>query len=478
MLKNLQTRLIIVGVICFAGIAALTPTLLWYLKPADLRHELELEKSIPKWLIRLGLDLRGGTHLLLELDVSKLNEQAGSQKVTVADALDRAAEIVRNRVDQFGVSEPYIAKQGDRFIVVQLPGISDPRRAKDIIGKTALLEFRMVNDSKEAQDASAKIRELGDPFASDGSVKPEAQKLLPKGAELFKARDESNFYVLKSTPELTGAYVVNAKVEMGQYSYPHVSFVLNTEGGKLFAHTTEVNAGKSMAIVLDGVVQSAPRINERIPGGRGIIEGNFAMEDARDLALVLRAGALPAPIRIAEERTIGPGLGEDSIRKGIMGSLIGCALIFVFMGFYYKTSGMVANLCLVLNIILTLAGLALLNATMTLPGLAGLALTVGMAVDANVLIFERIREELHLGKTVRVCLDTGYEKALAAIIDSNVTTIIAAVFLFQFGSGPIKGFAATLTLGLMVSMFTAVFVSRTLFMLYYENYMEARTISI
>ncbi|MBI4063646.1 MAG: protein translocase subunit SecD [Elusimicrobia bacterium] len=477
-MKNIQVRLAIIGAVTALGFVLLAPSVLWYLKSPEIRKELERAKRVPRWLIRLGLDLRGGTHLLMELDLDKLSQQADRQ-ITAQDALDRAVEIIRNRVDQFGVSEPFIAKQGDRFIVVQLPGISDPRRAKDIIGKTALLEFRMVDDSEAANRALEKIRDLGEePWDQEGRIKALAAKLLPKDTALFRSRDGESYYLLRTTAALTGAYLVNARVEMGDYSFPHVSLVFNAEGGRRFGQLTGANVGKNMAIVLDERVQSAPVIRERIGGGRAIIEGNFSMEDARDLALILRAGALPAPVRIAEERTVGPSLGEDSIRRGVRASLGATLLIFVFMALYYRTSGVVADTCLALNTFLTMAALAAFGATLTLPGLAGLALSIGMSVDANVLIFERIREELKLGKTVRVALDTGYERALGPIIDGNMTVLIAAAFLFQFGSGPVKGFAVTLTIGLIASMFTAVFVSRTLFSMYYESRRQVQTISI
>ena len=476
-MKNTQARLAVVGATFVVALLLMAPSVFWYSKSPSIRHELERAKQIPKYLIRLGLDLRGGTHLLMELDAEQLSKQA-DQRVSLADAVDRAVEIIRNRVDQFGVGEPFIAKQGDRYIVIQLPGISDPRRAKDIIGRTALLEFRMVDDSSAATEALSKIREAGDPWDAEGVLKPETAKLVPPNDALFKSRDGENFYLLQATASLTGASLINAKVEFGEFHFPHVSLVFSSDGGQKFAKLTGDHVGKNMAIVLDGLVQSAPVIRERIGGGRAVIEGNFSMEDARDLSLVLRAGSLPAPVKIIEERTVGPTLGEDSIKRGIFASLVGAAVVCIFMISYYRVSGLVANLCLVLNILMTLAGLAAFNATLTLPGLAGLALTVGMAVDANVLIYERIREELLLGKTVRVCLDQGYEKAFSAILDSNLTTIVAAFFLFQFGSGPVKGFAVTLTLGLLASMFTAVFVSKTLFAFYYESRRDLQTISI
>ncbi|MFC1521496.1 protein translocase subunit SecD [Elusimicrobiota bacterium] len=476
-MKNLQIRLTIIIVAVLVSIGFLVPSALWYLKSPDERVALEKDKKIPKWLIRLGLDLRGGTHLLMELDTKNL-EADTEGKLGIEDAMDRAVEVIRNRVDQFGVTEPFIAKQGERFIVIQLPGISDPRRAKELIGKTALLEFRIADDSQKATDAINSIRELGDPYDKNGDIKEEALKLLPKGTELFTTRARDEYHILKSTPELTGRYLINAKVEFGQFSYPNVSFVLNSDGAKLFARTTANNVGKTMAIILDGVVQSAPSIRERIPGGRGIIEGTFSMEQAHDLALILRAGALPAPVKIVEERTVGPTLGEDSIRKGMISLVFAFVFVAVFMLMYYRVSGAVSVFCLVLNLIVIMSGLALFSATLTLPGLAGIALTVGMAIDANVLIFERIREEIRLGKSIRVCLDMGYQKAIGTIVDANLTTLIAAFFLFQFGSGPIKGFAVTLTIGILASMFTAVFVSRSLFMTYYETHRQAKRISI
>ncbi|MEK6544109.1 MAG: protein translocase subunit SecD [Elusimicrobiota bacterium] len=476
-MQKIQFRLALIGAIIIAGIALIAPSALWYMKSPEIRSELERAKQIPKWLLRLGLDLRGGTHLLLELDTDKLLQVAG-QSMTAEDALDRAVEIVRNRVDQFGVSEPFIAKQGKRFIVVQLPGVSDPRRAKDIIGKTAMLEFRMVNDSTQAGEALGKLRELDKVWNDDGTLTAAAKAVLPAGTDLFKSRDQQDFHILSSTVALTGAYLVNARVEFGDFQLPTVSFVFNAEGGRIFSALTQANVGKQMAILLDGLVQSAPVIRERIPGGRGIIEGNFSMQEAKDLALVLRAGALPAPVRIAEERTVGPTLGEDSIKAGVSSLLLGCLLIFAFVCVYYRASGVISVFCLMLNLFLSLGALAAFNATLTLPGLAGLALTIGMAIDANVLIFERLREELALGKPVRIAIDMAYDRVLTTIIDANLTTLIAAFFLFQFGSGPIKGFAVTLTLGLIISMFTAIFVSRTVYMVYYENNREAKSISV
>ena len=281
---------------------------------------------------------------------------------------------------------------------------------------------------------------------------------------------EDRYYLLKSTAELTGAFLVNAKVELGgQYGYPHVSLEFNKDGAKLFSRVTEENVDRNLAIVLDGVVQSAPVIRSRIPDGKAIIEGNFPMEEAKLLATVLRAGALPAPVRIIEERSVGPTMGEDSIKFGIMAALVGAGFVMLFMFIYYGFSGIIANFALVLNFLLLLGMMATLHATLTLPGIAGMALTLAMAVDANVLILERMRDELRAGKTPRVALDAGYDKAFTTILDSNLTTLIAAVFLFQFGTGPVKGFAVTLTLGIIISMFTAILVTRMIYDILFQE---------
>ncbi|MBI5594525.1 MAG: protein translocase subunit SecD [Elusimicrobia bacterium] len=433
------------------------PSVNWYLMDAPQRDRLEQARLRPKHLLNLGLDLRGGSHLLMELEIEKLPHDAD-----VADALSRAIEILRNRVDALGVAEPLIARQGERWIVVQLPGIKNAQAAKEIIGTTALLEFRMVDDSQAARDAAGKIYEkVGDPFA-ESKVSTAAAALLPAGTELFRGRG-SEFYVLRSTVPLTGALLDSARVETGDNGLPIVAFKWKPEGGRIFGDLTSANVGKNMAIVLDGVVQSAPVIRGPIRGGSGIIEGNFKMEEARKLAIVLRAGSLPAPLRIIEERTIGATLGEDSIRAGMRASAVGFTLVVIFMILYYKFSGVIADAALLLNLLFTVALMAYFGATLTLPGIAGLLLTVGMAVDANVLIFERIREELRLGKPTRISIEAGYDKAFTAILDGNLTTLIAALFLFQFGTGPIKGFAVTLTLGLTVSMFTAIVVTRMIF---------------
>jgi len=467
-MSKLQWKLILTVGLLGLALYFLFPSWQWYRMPQQEREEHEkMRDSIVSKTLNLGLDLRGGTHLLLELDPSKL--QPG---VDLNDALDRAREIIRNRIDQFGVSEPLIARQGERWIVVQMPGIKDPQRAKDLIGRTALLEFRLVDNSPALGEITDKLR-AKNATIEDINKYPEIAKLLPAGTQLFQGK-EGQYYLLKSTPEMTGAYLTNAKVELGgQFGYPHVSLEFNNEGARIFARVTEANVEKNLAIVLDGVVQSAPVIRTRIPDGKAIIEGNFSMDDAKLLATVLRAGALPAPVRIIEERTVGPTLGDDSIKYGVMSALIGCLAVVVFMMVYYGFSGLIANFALLLNLGLLLGMMASLHSTLTLPGIAGIALTLGMAVDANVLILERVRDELAAGKTTRLAIDAGYEKAFSAIIDSNITTLIAAALLFQFGTGPIKGFAVTLTIGIVISMFTAITVTKMIYeILFREHIIE------
>ena len=448
---------------------ALWPTVRWSMMSDEARAQAERDRSpMLGRIIKLGLDLKGGTHLLLEVDASKLDENA-----KMRDAVERATEIIRNRIDQFGVAEPMIAKQGDRWIVIQLPGIKDPRAAKELIGKTALLEFRIVNKSKEANQVLDLLREKGitpEEFRANPSAFPEIEAVMPEGASVFASKEDTGYYVLDKAV-LTGASLTNAKVEFGgQFGQPIVSIEFSKEGGRLFADITERNIERNLAIVLDDIVQSAPVIRSRIPDGKAIIEGNFNPEDARLLATVLRAGALPAPVNVIEERTVGPSLGDDSIRKGFGSALIGVILVFLFMFVYYRFSGLIANFALIINLAALMAFMAYFQFTLTLPGVAGIALMLAMAVDANVLILERIREELMAGKTARVAVDAGYQKVFWTIFDANVTTLIAAIFLFQFGTGPIKGFAVTLSIGLCISMFTAIAVTKLIYeFLFKEN---------
>ncbi len=397
--------------------------------------------------INLGLDLQGGMHLLLKVDTSHLEGQAK------LDACDRAVEVIRNRIDEFGVRETSIQKQGEDEIVVQLPGVTERERAIDIIGKTAMLEFKIVsNDTDKLKTALA------------GTV---ADRY-----ELKYTLDENEPLLLEKQAVLTGDALTNASVrfDQSQFNEPIVSLQFNSAGAKKFAELTAANVGRRLAIVLDGKVQSAPRIREAIPSGEAVITGRFDAQVAQDLALILRVGALPAPMHIEEERTVGPLLGQDSINKGVKASLIGCALVFIFMAGYYLLAGLISDIALLLNLIMILGGLGLLpllfpgvSATLTLPGIAGIALSLGMAVDANVLINERIREEIAAGRNLRTAIGNGYSRAFSAIFDSNLTTLIAAFLLFQFGTGPIRGFAVTLTIGLLASMFTAIVVTRVIF---------------
>ena len=350
------------------------------------------------------------------------------------------------------MAEPSIQRQGDRRILVQLPGIRDTERAINLIGKTARLEFKLVDESMSVQEA----QKQGPPEDDEILFEREANK---ETGEITK-----RYYLLKERPVLTGETLTAAEVRYdSQFNEPYVSINFNSFGSTVFHQVTRENVKKRLAIVLDDHVYSAPVIQEPIAGGRAQITGSFTSEEARDLAIVLRAGALPAPVTILENRTVGPSLGKDSIEKGVRSIIIGGVFVVFFIIIYYRLSGIVADTALALNLILMLGALAYFGASLTLPGIAGILLTVGMAIDANVLIFERIREEIRIGKTIRAAIDSGYEKAFRTIVDANVTTFIAAIVLFQFGTGPIKGFAITLCIGIVASMFTAVFVSRAIF---------------
>ncbi|MDR3306266.1 MAG: protein translocase subunit SecD [Endomicrobium sp.] len=456
------------ALLAFSG-WALWPSINWSLMSADRKAQAEKEKDpILGKAIKLGLDLKGGTHLLLEVDSSQLDAN-----MKIKDAIDRAIEIMRNRVDQFGVAEPLITRQGEKWIVIQLPGIKDPQAAKDLIGKTALLEFRIVNNSNEANKVLDLIRDEGIApiqYRQNPSAYPNIEAVMPQDASVFESKEDSRYYVLDKAL-LTGASLTNAKVDFsGQFGQPVVAIEFNREGARTFEEITGKNIQKNLAIVLDGIVQSAPVINQKIPEGKAVIQGGFNTESAKLLATVLRAGALPAPVRVIEERTVGPTLGDDSIKSGFMSALIGVLVVFAFMIVYYRASGVIADVALALNLIILMAAMAYFQFTLTLPGAAGIALTLAMAVDANVLILERIREELAMGKTARAAVDAGYQKVFWTIFDANITTLIAAVFLFQFGTGPIKGFAVTLSIGLIVSMFTAVTVTKLIYdFLFKEN---------
>ncbi len=395
------------------------------------------------------------------------------QERTLAQSL----EVIRNRIDQFGVTEPVIVRQGSDQIVVQLPGIQDPQRALDLIGTTAQLEFKLVDDQTQIN-----LGELMEKALKEGRLKAGYERhreevnraladKIPQDDEIYfekkvnreTGRLETVVLLLKRRVLLTGDAVKNAAVRIGDYNEPYVSVDFNRRGAAEFAKITGENVKRRMAIILDGVVRSAPVIQERISGGKAQITGSFTPEEAHDLAIVLRAGALPATVKIVQNITVGPTLGQDSIRKGLTAGLLGTILVVAFMIFYYRFSGVVANYALVLNIIMLLGILSLLGATLTLPGIAGIILSVGMAVDSNVLIYERMREEFHTGKPLKAGIDGGYDKAFWTIIDSHVTTLITAVVLFLFGTGPIKGFAVTLSLGVILNLFTALFGTRVVY---------------
>jgi preprotein translocase subunit SecD len=355
-------------------------------------------------------------------------------------AVDQALETIRNRVDEFGVAEPTIQRTGDDGILVQLPGVTDPARAKALIGKTAQLEFRMLADDPNAPGARRMSGTEVDPVTRSVREVP---------------------YTVEPTILMTGEIITDARHRPGEYGEaPYVAVTLTSPGATLFERITGENVGRRMAIILDGKVQSAPVIQDRIGGGRAVITGSFTLDEARDLALVLRAGALPAPVVIAEERTVGPSLGRDSIEAGSRSFMVGGVIVILSMILYYRMAGAVADLALVINVLLLLAALGAFRGTLTLPGIAGVVLTMGMAVDANVLINERIREELRKGQTSHAALEAGYSHALPAILDSNITTFLAGLIMFQFGSGPVKGFALTLCIGILTTMYTAVFCSR------------------
>ena len=511
-MKNISWRLVLVFAVLVAAIIYILPSF----KPTLWPHKQ----------INLGLDLQGGMHLVLEVDTEKavdstterisqeIREQLKNERIrhvsvnriegsrisvevnkeesidklkallddefrdlrelsktetggsyaVVMDipdpdrdqikklAVDQALETIRNRIDQFGVAEPDIRRQGENRILIQLPGISDTQRAKDLIGKTALLEFKLVDDTGSV-DAAVK-----------GTIPP-GRELLYQVEEYPQTRRTTKTpFLLRKRSLLTGASLTDARVQIdSQFNEPYVSINFDKKGARIFERITADNVNNRLAIVLDNNVYSAPVIQEKIAGGQARITGRFTTEEARDLAIVLRAGALPAPVNILEERTVGPSLGADSIRKGLISMMIGGVLVIIFMIIYYKMAGLIADIALFLNILLIAAGLSGFGATLTLPGIAAIILTIGMAVDANVIIFERVREELTLGRTPRAAVNAGYDRATLTILDANVTTLIAAVVLFQFGTGPIKGFAVALSLGVVASMFTALIVSRLIF---------------
>ncbi|HVP38513.1 MAG TPA: protein translocase subunit SecD [Candidatus Saccharimonadales bacterium] len=458
--------------------------------------------------IHLGLDLQGGIHMVLEVDASKL------PKAEAAGAVDRAIEVIRNRVDQFGVAEPLIQKEGTNRIVVELPGMNDPQRARNLIGQTALLEFKVVRpeqlqlamdridaygrshpglvplpkggirDSMAISKPLSSLAQSGDKtgafFLAENVAQADAlmaqakrDSVLPGDVDLVWGEEESYgertgryLYALKKDAELNGSIVANAIARIGlEATRPTdwgVSLTLTGPGRNAFSTTTGRYVGKQLAIVLDNRVHSAPFIRERIRGDAQIT-GNFTDQQAKDLAIVLKAGALPAPVKIIGESFVGPTLGSDSIQKGFMAALVGAILVTLFMIVYYRFSGVIAVAAMIVNVLILMAFMPLIKQTLTLPGIAGIVLTIGVSVDANVLIFERIREEMRNKKTISASVVAGYNRAWVTILDAHVTAFLSSICLFAFGTGPIKGFAVTFSVGLVANLFTAVFMTRYVF---------------
>ena len=506
-------KLVLILALIAAAVYYLLPSVEFYSMTNDGREALGLKApaqlaDLKKRSLNLGLDLQGGIHLVLEVKTEGMEQQEAQ------DAVAQAQEVIRNRVDQFGVAEPTIQRQGDNRIIIELPGVQDVQRAKDLVGQTALLEFQLLEPSEDrtrliqridqvlapeeeeeeedlllsstAKSAplSSMLNLAGEDLTVSGRdlqrVKhllntPEAQELIPADVEfIFSSKPagaEGNefyfLYLVRKKPEMTGHMIQDAFVSIGQVveymGQPIVNFSTTDEGVRLFSRITGSHIGERMAIVLDESVYSAPVIQSKISEGRGIITGSGTQEEAKDLAIVLRAGALPAEVEIIEDRTVGPSLGRDSIEQGKTAAIYSMVLIAIFMVLYYRAVGLIADFALLLNMLFIMAVLAGFHATLTLPGIAGIILTIGMAVDANVLIFERIREELRSGKTIRAAIDSGFGHALSAIIDANVTTFLVGIVLYQFGTGPIRGFALTLCIGIISSLFTAFFVTRTIF---------------
>ena len=529
MQRGVVVRLVIFSVLTFVALFYLVPTFTGEL-PSWWSGFLPTER------IHLGLDLQGGSHLILEVKVDKAVENTverlkgdlnsllkekgiipnstervqGNQinlKVPSASGdsvrallksefpnlvivnsrlgggtaeillglqekelrsledttVDQSLETIRNRIDQFGVSEPIIQREGQRNILVQLPGIQDPERAKEIIGKTALLEFKLLDEAHSVEEAVKNGPPPGTQILYGYAQKGEGALATEKVPYLLDARTL-----------MTGEYIADARVRPGSnLGGPYVELILNSGGARLFERITAENVKRRLAIVLDNRVYSAPVIQERIGGGRASITGTFDMKEARDLAIVLRAGALPAPVEIAEERTVGPSLGRDSIRQGIISFIVGSSLVILFMIIYYKGAGLLADIALVFHILFLLAILAGFKAVLTLPGIAGIVLIAGMAVDANVLINERIREELRAGRPPRSAIEAGYQRALPAILDTNITTFLSGLILFQFGTGPVKGFAVTLCVGILTTIITAVYLTR----IYYDYRIATRKLT-
>ena len=426
--------------------------------------------------LNLGLDLRGGAHIVLQAKDTPENPLRD-------DSIDRLLAVLRNRVDQYGVAEPIIQKSGNDRIIVDLPGVQDPAAALELIGRTAQMDFREVLDStstpppapvrsnydSDIQFVNAQERwqkAIND--LSNSSADFQARSKTIEGSIVAPAEEAGRFYLLGPVL-LSGKDLINAEVAPDSLGRMGVSIEFNSEGATLFENATARLIGKQLAIVLDNVVISAPVVQDRISGGRAQITGRFTADEAGRLAIMLKAGALPVAVEIAENRSVGPSLGADSVKQGVEAGLFGAGMVLVFMLIYYQLRGLAADLALAVTVLLIFAGLIAFNATLTLPGIAGIILTLGMAVDGNVLIYERIREERNSGKTPMAALDSGFRKALVTILDSNITTLIAALVLFYFGSGSVRGFGVTLSVGLVASVFANIVVTRAILQLFVKR---------
>ena len=421
-----------------------------------------------KGKIRLGLDLRGGVHIILQAKGTPENP-------LTPDSLERLLVVLRSRVDQYGIAEPVIQREGEDRIAVDLPGIEDPEAALDLIGRTAVLQFRQVlgesprvpakpvraNYDSDEQFKTAEDRWTAAKNEVDLYIK-QMEEAVKSNPDMAVARSENGSAYLLGKQYVGGGELTKAETNFDQFGKAAVSLKFNTEGAKLFDEATAANIGKQIAIVLDGIVISAPVVQQRISGGEAQITGSFSTAEANRLAIMLRAGALPVSVEVLENRSVGPSLGADSIHDGIKSGLIGAALVVIFMVVYYGLLGIAADIALAVAMLLVVSALIMRKSTLTLPGIGGMILTIGMAVDGNILIYERMKEEFRSGKTMMAALDTGFRKALIVILDSNITTLIAAAILFYFGSGPIRGFAVTLSIGVVASVFCNTVVTRTL----------------
>jgi preprotein translocase subunit SecD len=539
-MQNVKSRLLVIAALIAASVWALFPRQVVERVKRDGVFVYDTVSRVP---LKRGLDLQGGIQLTLEVDQSR-------QTITdVSDALDRAMKVVRTRIDEFGVAEPVVQKLGNDRIMVELPGIEDPRRAEEVVQRAAFLRFQITDESqalerlvprldgivkekglasatdtagRPAANALGSLLQTVDSAASDDTTgtstdgpfrralvpgqlpgqylvasadygqidallrTPEIQAALPPGKDVRWGTDSlvsgtqvyRTLYVLESRAIIDGTYLVDAKPNQDPLEGAKVDFVFNNEGGRRFRNETAKHIGDNMAIVLDDKVMSAPVIQSAI-GARGqITMGGRDLQAAQDLALVLRAGALPVPLKVAEARTIGASLGEDAIRQGLFSGALGLALVVLIMVIYYRFSGFLAICGLAFYVLVTLAILAGFDATLTLPGLAGFVLSIGMAVDANFLIFERIREELDAGRSLRMAIDDGFDHAWSAIVDTHVTTALTAAILYQFGTGPVRGFAVALLAGIFASLISAIYVVRTLFLLWLSKNQTAKTLSI